>query len=104
MLDESAGLVRDGGQSSDKAPMLVTWHTPDRGSSQVTHATEDPRLLGRRASATEILVAIGIVLFALIFICKARGAEYSPAPPEAQHHEIVMRSMIWPHPGGSPAI
>jgi hypothetical protein len=44
------------------------------------------------------------VLFALIFICKARGDEYSPAHTEAQHHEVVLRNMNCLRPGGSPPI
>ncbi len=51
----------------------------------------------------EILVALGIVLFALIFICKARGDDYSPAPTGAQDYEIVLRNMNC-RPVGSPPI
>ncbi len=92
MPDESEEYVRDEVHSPERDRILGAWRARDEASSRVAgHATKDSQLLGSHASAMEILVALGIVLFALIFICKARGDEYSPAPTEA-HHEIVLRT------------
>lgn len=95
MLDESEELVRDGGHQPERRPILVTWRARDEGSSRLGHATKDARLLGRHASRIEILVALGIVLFGLLFICKARGDEHSPV------RTVNMNCL---RPGGSPPI
>jgi hypothetical protein len=59
--------------------------------------SESPsRLWHRRASVIELLVALGIIIFALVFICTARGDETSPSPtltPEPETRSVAIKSV-----------
>lgn len=74
MPDDSREVTRVGGHVAARDPNFVTWRR------EANETTRGQSHLRRRASVTEILVTLGIMLFALIFICKARGDEISFSP------------------------
>lgn len=83
MPDDSREVTRVGGHVAARDPNFVTWR------KEANETTRGQSHLRRRASVTEILVTLGIILFALIFICKARGDERSHSPPVTRPVEIL---------------
>lgn len=90
MSDNSgeAAFIGNGGVPT-KSASVANWRT--KGESRL--ATRGLSRWGVRASVfLELLVAVSIILFAVIFICTARGEEIST--PGASQQEVWNQSAV----------